>query len=131
MKPVTKKIGLIASVLAFFITVILGLPRLGFAGGSPVRSGKSRGFFRASARSSEHVKPAPSSLKRRKFLVVQDQFDQPVPVSVQQTIAVSPAEPKKTAKNMIYTRPCWVETVHGVLVLEPGHWVELEPGADY
>ena len=131
MKPVTKKIGLIASILTFFIAVGLGLPHLSFAGGMSARSGKSHSLLRATARSSEHAKPAPSSRKRRKFFVVRDRFEHPVSVSVQQTIVVPPAEPKKTAKNMVYIQPRWVEAEHGVLVLEPGHWIELGPGAEY
>ncbi len=130
MEPVTK-IRLIASVLNFFIAVGLGLPNLSFAGGMSARSGKSRSFLRAKARSSEHVKPAPSSPKRRKLFVVQDRFEQPAPVSVRQTIVVPPAEPEKTAKNMVYIQPRWVETEHGVLVLRPGHWAEFEPGPEY
>ena len=131
MKPVTKKIRLIAAVLTFLIAVVLGLPHLSFAGGVAARSGKSRGLIRATARSSEHVKPVPFSRKRRKFFIVQDRFEQPVSVSVQQTIVVPPAEPEKTAKNMVYIQPRWVETEHGVLVLEPGRWIELGPGAEY
>ena len=128
MEPVTK-IRLIASILNFFIAVGLGLPNLSFAGGMPARSGKSRSLLRAKARSFQHVKPAPSSPKRRKLFVVQDRFEQPV--SVQQTIEVPPAEPEKTTKKMVYIQPRWVETKHGVLVLRPGHWAELEPGAEY
>jgi hypothetical protein len=130
MKPVIK-IRLIALVLTLFIAVGLGLPYLSFADRMSVRSGKSRSLLRTTTRSSGHVKPVPSSPKRRKFFVVQDPFEQTISVSVQQTIMVPPAKPEKKAKNMVYFQPRWVETEHGVLVLEPGHWLDLEPGAEY
>lgn len=130
MKPVIK-IKLIALVLTFIIAVGLGLPDLSFADRMSVRSGKSRSLLRTTTRSSGHVKPAPSSPKRQKFFVVEDRVGQTVSVSVQQTIVVPPAKPQKTATNMVYIEPRWVETEHGVLVLETGYWIELEPGPEY
>lgn len=131
MKPITKKMRLLVLVLALSVETGSGLIHVSLAGGMPARSGKSRSFLRVPARSAGHVKPVPFSPKRRKFFVVQDRVEQTVSVSVQQTIVAPPTEPQKRAKNMVYIHPRWVETEHGVLVLEPGHWVEPGPGAEY
>jgi hypothetical protein len=125
------KIKLSTLVLAVFLAVGLGLTRSSFAGDIVARSGYGRGLFRAPTRSSGHVRHDQFSPKQQKFFVGEDRLEQPVSVRVQQTIVVSPPEPRNTTKNMIYIQPRWVETEHGVLVSEPGHWVKLESGAEY
>jgi len=120
-------------LLALFTAVGLALPRLSFAGSVPLgsRQGVSKSNF-GSVRSEPRSRVSHPTPKPQKFLVVRERsVEEPVSVSVHQTIVVSPPEPKKTAKNKIYIPPRWVETESGVLVLEPGRWVEFEPGAEY
>ena len=119
-------------LLAFSVAVSLALSHLSFAASMPLnsgqRSGKSNsGFVRSEHRSSRASHPTP---KQPKFVVIRDRVEEPVSVSVDQTIVVLPAEAKKSS-NRIYILPRWVETESGVLVLEPGRWVEVEPGAVY
>ena len=119
--------------LACFIAVGLALPYVSSAGSVPLSSGQkggksNSGFFRSEHRPSHSTPTAP---KRQKFVVVRERVEEPVSVSVDQTIVVLPAEPKKISTNKIYIPPRWVETESGVLVLEPGRWVEIKPGAEY
>jgi len=128
VKANTKKL-----LLPCFIAVGLALPHLGSAGGVPFSSGQrvgksNSGFFRSEHRSSHSTPTAP---KRQKFVVVRERVEEPVSVSVDQTIVVLPAERKKISTNKHYIPPRWVETESGVLVLEPGRWVELKLGAEY
>ena len=128
MKANTKKL-----LLACFIAVGLAPPHLSLAGSMPPSSGQrvgksNGGFFRSEHRSSHST---PTTPKRQKFIVVRERGKEPVSVSVDQTTVVLPAAPKKISTNKTYIPPRWVETESGVLVLEPGRWVEIKPGAEY
>ena len=130
---IKKRHGLL--LLALFTAAGLALSPVSLAGSASFSSGQrvgnsNGGFFRSEPRLSRPAHSTRSSPKRLKFVVVEDRLEQPASVSVQQTIVVSPAEPKRSSTNKIYVPPRWVET-EGVLVLEPGHWAELEPGAEY
>lgn len=66
------------------------------------------------------------------IIVVEEGPSFPITVQIQQTGA--PEEKKKAAepaKKKVYVPPRWVETEHGVLVLEHGRWVEMESEREY
>jgi hypothetical protein len=116
-------------LLALLTAVGLALPHLSFAASVPVSSGQrvgnnNGGFFRSQPRPASSPSSTPSSPKKQRFVVVKERSEEQVSVSIRQTIVVPPAEPKKSSTNKIYIPPRWVETEDGVLVLEPGHWVE-------
>jgi hypothetical protein len=94
-------------------------------GGSKRRVGKSDRSFHRSSRA-PHSTP-----KHPGFVLVPDRMEEPISVSVRQTVVAPAAEPKQTPTNKIYIPPRWVEAGGGVLVLEPGRWIAVEAGAEY
>jgi hypothetical protein len=49
-------------------------------------------------------------------------------VTVEQSQSTPSEEPEKPDKKRIYVQPHWVDGGNGVQILEPGHWVDTEPG---
>jgi len=51
-----------------------------------------------------------------------------VEVTVEQSQSAPNMEPEKPDKKRTYVQPHWVDGGHGVEILEPGHWIDTEPG---
>ncbi|MGH7772592.1 MAG: hypothetical protein ACREQA_10200 [Candidatus Binatia bacterium] len=129
-----------ALVFVLFASVTLALPDCIFGGSDTFARGRGSGQGNVgSSRANVGLQasqgsPRASSLIRSqtpgsnqpkiKIFLVDDVFE--FSVSVHTIQAVSSPGPRQSPKKRIYTPERWVETEHGVLVLEPEHWVEVE-----
>jgi len=109
------------SMLILIAVATLGVPCVTFAAERP--AGNSSGYNISS--------PRPQGTHSRGFhrsrFFGADGFNE-VEVTVEQSQSAPTMEAEKPDQKRTYVQPHWVDGGYGVEILEPGHWIDTEPG---